>query len=148
MYRKLVNYLLDDAKMRLANPMDDHYTRSLNLHVSREQRDKFRTATDLRDIDGLLSDILHQSRTGTMEQMAQSWSESIADAYAWIVNQRYLSNLAVVGVAVGCWLFSRRFNFNVIYVALLVIAFYIYQYLDAECQRVIYCTYRHGCQRI
>lgn len=94
----------------------------------------------MREIDGILSDVLHHSsRLKTIDlvkEVVQSWSESVYNAWQSITSNRWLVNMATLAMfAIGFYV-CRRLKINVLVVAVSVVAFYTFQFLDAECQRV------------
>lgn len=94
----------------------------------------------MREIDGILSDVLHHSsRTKTIDlvkEVVQSWSEWMSNAWQSIISNRWLVNMVTLAMfAIGLSV-CKKLKINVLIVAVSVVAFYTYQFLDAECQRV------------
>lgn len=118
----------------------DQYHRNIHLLFTKEQFDRLSSASDLREIDGILSDVLHHSsRVKTMDtvkEVVQSWGESVSNAFLALTSNRWIVNVATFALlAIGVYV-CRRFQINVLVVTVFVVAYYIFQFLDAECQRV------------
>lgn len=81
----------------------------------------------------------HSSRTKTIDlvkEVVQSWGETVSNAWQSITSNRWLVNIVTLAMfAIGLSV-CRRLKVNVLVVAVSVVAFYTFQFLDAECQRV------------
>ncbi|XP_037029161.1 uncharacterized protein LOC119069228 [Bradysia coprophila] len=137
LYQKLVKYLLKRKSMKFEESSRTYY-RSLHLHVSEEQMNRFDKMTDVHDMDQLIAEVLHQSRSGTYElfkEMYLTWKDVFLGYWQLVMSSRQF----VIGIQfagfVLIWFASRRFRFSFSVVGTFFVLFYLYSFLDSECHR-------------
>lgn len=118
------------------------FYRSLHLHINEEQMNRFHEMTDVHDMDQLIAEVLHQSRSGTYElfqEMYLTWKDLLILYWEWIMSSRQI----VIGIQfagfVLIWFASRKFKFSLSVVGFFFVLFYLYSFLDSECHRVSAC---------
>lgn len=100
---------------------------------------RFDKMTDVHDMDQLIAEVLHQSRSGTYElfkEMYLTWK----DLFLWYWELVMSSRQFVIGIQFGAfvliWLASKKFGFRFSVVGIFFVLFYLYSFLDSECHRV------------
>lgn len=71
-----------------------------------------------------------------VREVLWSWNESILNFWSSLVaNRVFLNTLQLVAIA-GVYVWAKQRGTNVAVIVVGVTAFYVYRYLDGECQRV------------
>ncbi|KAJ6637020.1 hypothetical protein Bhyg_09746 [Pseudolycoriella hygida] len=136
-YKKLVKFLLKREKMKFDKSSGIYY-RSLHLHIREDQMNRFDEMTDVHDMDQLIAEILYQSRSGTFElfqEMYLTWKDMFILTWENVMSSRQI----VIGIQFAgfilVWFASRKFKFSLTIVGMFFVLFYLYSFLDSECNR-------------
>lgn len=131
--------------------VDGFYHRTINIHISEEQLQRFTKLTKPSEIDDLISEILSQSKFGTMQALREftadvwlTWKRRLTFDFDWpdisMETPRItVDNVVKLIVFAGILFVCRRYNISVFYVFASGALYFLYLHLDFECRKVSSC---------
>lgn len=115
--------------------LQGQYYRKFHFIISVDQYNRLAQATSSQDIDSVLSEILFQSKTGTLEQIKENVL-TILDQLRPFCNSRNMWFFVNVLGVVVLWFASRWYKFNFLFVILAFGLYLVFAAVYAECNRV------------
>lgn len=109
---------------------------------------KFKKLTKPSEIDGLTSEILSQSKFGTLQAVREytadvwnTWKQRLTFDFDWSniqveIPRITIDNIAKLFAFFGAFLICRRFNISFVFVMISAGLYFLYLHLDFECRKV------------
>lgn len=128
-YKKIVKFIVKKSKLKpfpgIDEASDDEYLiRTINFKISQKQVDQLMSSDDILELDGIFSDIIHQSEGGVfnfLHEAVLTWSDLIAIKSAEHLNWNYVKFfIYITGILLVSFLISKRFKMQ-IFLAFLIV---------------------------
>lgn len=124
-YKKIVKFIIKKSKVKPFSDDDEYLIRTINFKITKQQIEQLENSNDIIELDGLFSDIIHQSEGGSFNSFQEavlSWSDLITIKSSEYLNWNYVKFLAYIsGVMVISFVIGKRFKIH-IFLALLVVS--------------------------
>lgn len=117
----------------------------MHIHATEQQLLKLEKLSDPNDIDELLAEILAQTNFGTIQLVKEATYDAASALFRAIpsfdisfdIPSRTIEITINFALLVGGYILCRKYGINFLIVVVFAAIYFLYMYLDYECQKVV-----------